>query len=69
MGFRLKTQYISMRYSFRPHYRAERFHRKRIDLKILLKVDESRRSKTVKTHQMKSMTEISQVLLFVACVY
>ena len=30
MGFRLKT-----RYSLRPPYRAERFQRKRIDLKIL----------------------------------
>ena len=49
-----------MRYAFRPHYRAERFHRKRIDLKILLKVDhieiaftsyQSGRLKTVKTHQ------------------
>ena len=38
--FSFENAYISMRYAFRPHYRAERFHRKRIDLKKLLKVDQ-----------------------------
>ena len=37
--FSFENAYISMRYAFCPHYGAERFHRKRIDLKILLKVD------------------------------
>ena len=38
--FSFENAYISMRYAFCRHYRAERFHRKRIDLKILLKVDQ-----------------------------
>ena len=40
-GFSFENAYISMRYSLRPPYRAERFHRKRIDLKIILKVDQN----------------------------
>ena len=58
--FSFENAYISMRHAFRPHYRAERFHRKRIDLKIVLKVDQnenaftpylSGRSKTVKSYR------------------
>ena len=58
--FSFENAYISMRHAFRPHYRAERFFRKRLDLKILLKVDHIEnaftsylrgRSKTIKTHQ------------------